>query len=130
MNLKGGSAPLIDLLFRLAARIAENRTVAGVHYPVDSAHGAMVGILQALAFTARCEGKKMTSSNDIDLVGDDWAQGGIPMNFDYTIFRTECSTGIFRSILDGLSFVADNASPLLVKAADRAREEAGHQPAP
>lgn len=31
------------MLFRIAHRIAANRTVAGVHFPVDSASGAWVG---------------------------------------------------------------------------------------
>ena len=44
------------LLFRLAARIADNRTVAGVHYPVDSAHGAVLGLSTALVLIAHCLG--------------------------------------------------------------------------
>jgi membrane-associated phospholipid phosphatase len=44
------------LLFRLAARIADNRTVAGVHYPVDSAHGALLGFGVTLAFIGHCLG--------------------------------------------------------------------------
>lgn len=44
------------LLFRLAARIADNRTVAGVHYPVDSAHGGLLGYSTTLAFVAHCLG--------------------------------------------------------------------------
>lgn len=31
-------------LYRVAARIAQNRTVAGVHYPVDSTAGALLGV--------------------------------------------------------------------------------------
>jgi membrane-associated phospholipid phosphatase len=46
----------IILLYRLAARIADNRTVAGVHYPVDSAHGALLGLGITLAFVAHCLG--------------------------------------------------------------------------
>ena len=44
------------MLFRLAARIADNRTVAGVHYPVDSAHGALLGLGPGLVFVAHCLG--------------------------------------------------------------------------
>ncbi|MEL6202915.1 MAG: phosphatase PAP2 family protein, partial [Pseudomonadota bacterium] len=35
---------LTKMLMRQAARIAVNRTVAGVHYPVDSIAGAMLGL--------------------------------------------------------------------------------------
>jgi membrane-associated phospholipid phosphatase len=53
------AAPVTDpviLLYRLAARIADNRTVAGVHYPVDSAHGALLGLGVTLAFVGHCLG--------------------------------------------------------------------------
>jgi membrane-associated phospholipid phosphatase len=53
------TAPVTDpviLLYRLAARIADNRTVAGVHYPVDSAHGALLGLGVTLAFIGHCLG--------------------------------------------------------------------------
>ncbi|MGL5012575.1 MAG: phosphatase PAP2 family protein, partial [Paracoccaceae bacterium] len=44
------------LPFRLAARIADNRTVAGVHFPVDSAHGALLGLSTGLAVLGACMG--------------------------------------------------------------------------
>ena len=44
-------------LMRLAARIAINRTVAGVHFPVDSAAGAVLGLTLGQYLVNRCQGK-------------------------------------------------------------------------
>ena len=41
-------------LMRLASRVAMNRTVAGVHFPVDSAAGAVLGMTLGQYFVNRC----------------------------------------------------------------------------
>ena len=51
-----------DQLMRLAARIAINRTVAGVHFPVDSAAGCLLGLTLGQYFAARCRGARDYSS--------------------------------------------------------------------
>jgi membrane-associated phospholipid phosphatase len=43
-------------LMRLAARVAINRTVAGVHFPVDSAAGCVLGLTLGTYMTLRCMG--------------------------------------------------------------------------
>ncbi|MCB6177819.1 phosphatase PAP2 family protein [Rhodobacter sp. Har01] len=70
------AAPDVDatvLLYRLAARIADNRTVAGLHFPVDSAHGALLGLSLGLGFVAHCLGGGGTFPvPEFSARGDDW----------------------------------------------------------
>ncbi|MEI7444685.1 MAG: phosphatase PAP2 family protein [Burkholderiales bacterium] len=50
-----GWGPMLrDQLARQAGRIAVNRTVAGVHYPVDSAVGCLLGTVLGEFMLARC----------------------------------------------------------------------------
>ena len=44
-----------EQLMRQAARVAINRTVAGVHFPVDSTAGRVLGVTLAEYFIARCK---------------------------------------------------------------------------
>jgi hypothetical protein len=45
-----------DQLLRQASRIAVNRTIAGVHYPIDSAAGAVLGLTLGQYFVSRATG--------------------------------------------------------------------------
>jgi len=54
----GTAMPLwANQLMRQASRIAVNRTVAGLHYPVDSAAGALLGLTIAEYFIGLCTDK-------------------------------------------------------------------------
>ncbi|UES58046.1 phosphatase PAP2 family protein [Roseibium aggregatum] len=44
------------MFMRQASRIAVNRTVAGVHFPVDSEAGAILGLTLGAYFAGRCQG--------------------------------------------------------------------------
>ena len=85
------AAPVTDqviLLFRLAARIADNRTVAGVHYPVDSAHGALLGFGTTLAFIGHCLG------GGADHPVPEWMADGNDWSGDFTLRKWCAALGL------------------------------------
>jgi membrane-associated phospholipid phosphatase len=74
----GTGATMVDTLpFQLAARIADNRTVAGVHFPVDSAHGGLLGMACGLAFLAAC----IPGQTSVPL----WEASGANWQTDFTL---------------------------------------------
>ena len=76
------------LLFRLAQRIADNRTVAGVHFPVDSAHGGLLGLSVALGFVAHCLGGGTDFPvPEFGARGDDWSG-------DFTLSKWVAALGV------------------------------------
>jgi hypothetical protein len=58
-NTKGRSESVwVNQLMRQASRIAVNRTVAGVHFPIDSVSGALLGLTLAEYLVNLCAGKR------------------------------------------------------------------------
>ena len=58
-----------EQLMRVAARIATNRVVAGVHFPVDSGVGALLGLSLGRYFIARCEETSKNTGRSKSILG-------------------------------------------------------------
>lgn len=63
LGLDASSQSTFQGLFRLAHRIAQNRVVAGVHFPMDSVAGRVLGETLAEYFFARCTGLEAKYNN-------------------------------------------------------------------
>lgn len=59
-----------SLNMRIAARIADNRTIAGVHYPMDSLAGAVLGITTGEVLLNYMSGKAKTPKRDLGIAAD------------------------------------------------------------
>jgi membrane-associated phospholipid phosphatase len=106
-----------QMLFRLAARIADNRTVAGVHYPVDSAHGALLGFGTGLVFVAHCLG----GGKDIKV--PTWAARGADWSGDFTLRKWIAHLGTSAWRGDDMTLPAKESWHVLPKLWVKASEE-------
>jgi membrane-associated phospholipid phosphatase len=109
-------------LQRQAARIAINRTVAGVHFPVDSAAGRMLGEALAGYFVGRCSrtGAAQVKYKACSFDGTQFHSSGNALDFDY---HEPLSNGSFNSLAGNTILNANTKSPILEKLWELAKEE-------
>jgi hypothetical protein len=93
-----------EQFMRLAARIAINRTVAGVHFPVDSAAGAVLGLTLGHYFVKRAKGEASYDAYDFD-------GSGYPQDQDFA-WRDYYSVDT-KSQLDSAAYVRKDARKAL-----------------
>jgi membrane-associated phospholipid phosphatase len=112
-----GHKMIVGQLDRQAARIATNRVVAGVHFPVDSMAGRMLGVALGEYFVGRCTGNKKFERRKFIAAGIDSA----PVT-DFNPFNPaqEPLAGPFYSQSTGANIPK---SVLMAYLWDRAREE-------
>jgi hypothetical protein len=108
---------VIDQLERLSARITTNRVIAGVHFPVDSMAGRMLGVALGEYFVGRCTGNGTFMNRKFLSAGID----GAP-NTDFNPFSATQGLGQapFYSQAAGVNV---QLSPLMYYVWDMAQEE-------
>jgi len=108
-NANGTGAKFREQLERQAARIAVNRTVAGLHYPVDSAVGRLLGTALGDFLVARCLGNNKLHERGFDGRKFHTPQGGV-VDFDLRVSMDDHHSGYYE-YLGKVGNIA--ASPLL-----------------
>ncbi len=107
-------------LQRQAARIAINRTVAGLHFPVDSAAGRLLGESLAGYFIHRCD--PMTASyKERSFDGTKFHDGGNALDFDYHAPLQSSNPDYFN--VEGPAHTLNMPSDILKTLWDLAKEE-------
>lgn len=118
--LSGGASPALgSQLDRAAARIATNRTVAGLHYPSDSAAGAALGLAAAGWLVARASGGV---APDISFDGARWGKDAAAGSRDFHL-PALCEAWEAGTCLTHATGGAAEAAPLLSAIWTAARRE-------
>jgi hypothetical protein len=117
-STNAGHRMIIEQLDRQAARIATNRVVAGVHFPIDSMAGRMLGVALGEYFVGHCR-------NGQTLMGRKFSASGIDSRptteFNpYHADQKSLDSGPFYSATSGPGIVK---SPLMEYVWGKAREE-------
>ena len=73
LNLGTGFPTVTAQLDRQAARMVTNRVIAGVHFPVDSMAGRMLGVALGEYFVGRCMGGQTYMARKFIAAGIDGA---------------------------------------------------------
>ena len=107
-------------LKRQAARIAINRTVAGVHFPVDSAAGRLLGEALAGYFVYRCA-QPAAGYKDRSFDGTQFTNAGAVLDFDYHVPLQNTPTSLFNT--EGATHTLTTQSQVLKKLWDLAKDE-------
>jgi len=119
-------------LMRLASRVAMNRTVAGVHFTVDSAAGAFLGLTLGQYFVNRCTGAANYNAYEFDGTSfPDPTAGGAPPNdgdFYWTALFDETIPGPATPLpayvtASGPQAIGGTSNSILTWLWDRARRE-------
>ncbi len=108
-----------EQLQRQAARIAVNRTVAGLHFPVDSAVGRLLGTAIGEFLVARCAGNPKLPQRGFNGPKFQTPKGHV-MDFDLRVSMADNESGYYQ-LLPGTNNVV--ASPLLAFMWDKAVKE-------
>jgi hypothetical protein len=106
----------------MAARIAANRTVAGVHYTVDSAVGAMLGVALGQYISARARGAGAVTGRSF--LGDAYKDGNSARDFHFQEFHNLLAGDAASGTLPALT---PRPAPLLGWIWEKAEEEHARQ---